>query len=82
MTVEITLSKTLSNLEKKGINLTRNAIAVEAKVRPSTVSDLANNNSKAIKLETLNDILNAMNRLVSTEDFTIEDIIKYKKEGD
>lgn len=80
MVVKITLSQTLQNLEKQGKILTKNAIAVEAKVRPSTLSDLYNGNTKALKLETLNDILNAMNRLLPYEKFDIKDIITYEKE--
>ena len=78
MTVKITLSDTLQRLEKEGITLTKNKIAVESKTRPSTLSDLANGTTKAIKLETLNDILNAMNRLYPEGSFTIEDIVKYE----
>ncbi|OCS82256.1 helix-turn-helix domain-containing protein [Caryophanon tenue] len=80
MVVEITLSQTLKELEERGKNLTKNAIAVEAKVRPSTLSDLAKGDSKAIKFETLNDILNAMNRLMPDENFDIGHIIKYKED--
>lgn len=79
MTVEITLKATLERLEKEGVPLTKNKIAVESKTRPSTLSDLFNGDTKAIKLKTLDDILNAMNRLYPKGGFTIEDIIKYEK---
>lgn len=80
MTVKITLAETLERLKTEGKPMTKNAIAVEAKTRPSTLSDLASGNSKAIKIETLNDILNAMNRLQPNENFTITDIIDYVRE--
>lgn len=80
MVVEITLAQTLKELEERGKTLTKNTIAVEAKVRPSTLSDLTKGESKAIKFETLNDILNAMNRLMPEEKFDIGHIINYKED--
>lgn len=78
--IEITFADTLDRLDKQGKTITKNAIAVEARVRPSTLSDLAKRDSKAIKFETLNDILNAMNRLLPDEKFTIEHIVKYTED--
>ncbi|MGE6488477.1 helix-turn-helix domain-containing protein [Paenisporosarcina sp. NPDC076898] len=80
MTVRITLSDTLQRLEKQGVNMTKNKIAVESKTRPSTLSDLFNGKTKAIKLDTLDDILNAMNRLYPEGNFTIEDIVNYEQD--
>lgn len=80
MTVRITLSDTLLRLEKQGVIMTKNKIAVESKTRPSTLSDLFNGKTKAIKLDTLNDILNAMNRLHPKGDFIINDIVEYERD--
>lgn len=81
MTITIKLADTLMRLENEGVNLTKHAIAVESRTRPSTLSDLTNGSSKAIKFETLNEILNAMNRLYPEGNFTITDIIDYKFES-
>jgi len=80
MTVKITLSDTLQRLEKQGVIMTKNKIAVESKTRPSTLSDLFNGGTLAIKLKTLDNILDAMNRLYPEGNFTIEDIVKYEKD--
>lgn len=77
--VIITLNKTIDKYD----GLTRNAVAVEAKVRPATVSDLCSNVSKAIKFDTLESIINALNTLTG-EKHAIEDVIKieYTNESD
>ena len=59
--VKITLNDTL---EYNG--LTRNAVAVEGKIRPATISELCNGKSKAISFETLERIANAMTTLDNT----------------
>lgn len=51
------LGKTLEELE-----ITKNALAVEAKVRPATVGDLVSGNARSIQFDTLTAILNALNR--------------------
>lgn len=75
MTIHFKLDKTI---EASGGKLTKNAIAVEAKVRPSTLSDLASHKSKSLKIETLDAILNAMNTLIPDGQYTITDIIDYE----
>lgn len=75
MTVRITLKETL---EATGGRLTRNAIAVHAKVRPATLHDMVNGKTKSISYETLDAILNAMNELDETRSYDISDIIRYK----
>lgn len=63
------------------IGATRNKIAVESKTRPATILDLASGDTKTIKLETLVNILNAINEIAHShgleKTFGIEDIIQY-----
>lgn len=75
--VKITLNETINKYE----GLTRNAVAVEAKVRPATVNDLCSNVSKAIKFDTLERIVNALNTLTG-ERHAIDDIIKIEYEAE
>lgn len=77
MTIKLILDSTIAASNNK---LTRNNIAVESKTRPNTLSDLASGSSKSIKFETLNDILDAMNRIDKGKNYDISDIIAYKKE--
>lgn len=76
-TVKITLNDTIIKHE----GLTRNAIAVEGKIRPATVGELVNGESKAISFVTLTKIVDALNTLTG-ERHTIEDVMKieYEKE--
>lgn len=75
MTIRFKLAETII---VSGGKLTKNAIAVEAKVRPSTLSDLAAEKSKSIKFETLDAILDAMNTLSPDNQYTIADIFEYE----
>lgn len=68
--IKITLNETIDNSEV----LTRNAIAVEGKIRPATISELCNGKSKSISWATLGRIVEAMNRLTGDK-HTIEDVI-------
>lgn len=77
MTIKITLGKTLE--ENKG-NLTRNAIAVQAKVRPATLHDIVKGNSKSITFETLGAILDAMNELDETRSYDITEVFIYEND--
>lgn len=44
------------------IGVTRNHISVESKTRPGTILDLASGETKTVKLETLVNILDALNK--------------------
>lgn len=77
MAVEFVLHETL---EKEGVKLTRNAIAVRAQVRPATLHDIAKQQAKSISLETLEKILDAMNELDETRSYDIGDIIRYEND--
>lgn len=76
-TVRITLNETLEAIDVK-----RNAVAVEGKIRPATVSELCSGKSKAISFETLEKIVNALNSLDQDgKQHGIEDVltIEYKE---
>lgn len=68
--VKITLNETLEDS-----SLTRNAVAVEGKIRPATISELCNGKSKAISFDTLVRIVDALNTL-SGDKHTINDVIE------
>ncbi|MGM1022472.1 MAG: XRE family transcriptional regulator [Bacillota bacterium] len=74
--INFRLSETLEE-----IGATRNKIAVESKTRPATILDLASGDTKTIKLDTLVNILNAINEFAHShgveKTFGIEDIIQY-----
>ncbi|MEC1560432.1 helix-turn-helix domain-containing protein [Bacillus haynesii] len=65
-------------LEELGI--TKNKLAVEAKVRPATIGDLCEGKTKRLELETIEKILNVLNDLSPTKTYTIDDIILYKSD--
>ncbi|MFN4174037.1 MAG: helix-turn-helix domain-containing protein [Parachlamydiaceae bacterium] len=83
--IKSNLKSTLDNFpnkekEKKG--LSRNKLAVESKIRPATISQIYNDEAKAVQFDTLVSILNALNRLSLEEGdgrrYTIEDIFTYE----
>lgn len=76
MAIKITLNETLENNER----LTRNAIAVQAKIRPATLHDIVKGNSKSITFATLGAILDAMNELDDTRNYDISDVFVYENE--
>ncbi|MEK5500767.1 helix-turn-helix domain-containing protein [Bacillus sp. FSL M8-0168] len=65
-------------LDKLGI--TKNKLAVEAKVRPATIGDLCEGKTKRLELETIEKILNVLNDFSQTKTYTIDDIILYKQD--
>ncbi|MBT2682636.1 helix-turn-helix transcriptional regulator [Bacillus sp. ISL-37] len=64
------------------LKLTRNALAVEAKVRPATINDLVNGNAKQINFETLKAVIDALNRMAFEKGIvkrhTVEDVFTYE----
>ncbi|KMJ58151.1 hypothetical protein AB685_14950 [Bacillus sp. LL01] len=70
------LPKTLEEL-----NMTRNGLAVEAKVRPGSINDLYSGDSRTVHFETLQTIIDTLNRQGFekglSRKFTIEDVFKY-----
>lgn len=75
MTIKFTFNETLEN----NSNLNRNKIAVEGKIRPATLHDLAKGRSKSITFEVLKDILDTMNEIDASRDYDISDIFIYEK---
>jgi predicted transcriptional regulator len=74
--IKFNLNRVLDELDVK-----RNKIAVESKTRPATILDLASGDTRTIKLETMVEILNAINRIAkesgSTRQYGIEALIEY-----
>ncbi|MBT2603939.1 helix-turn-helix domain-containing protein [Bacillus sp. ISL-53] len=73
----------ISSLEGtlKELDITKNALSVEAKVRPATINDLVTGNAKQVNFETLKAVIDALNRK-SLENgvvkrFSIEDVFIY-----
>lgn len=65
-------------LENSGGKLNRNNIAVEARLRPASMSDIANNKVASLRLDTLERMLDAMNALDDSKEYDISDIIRYE----
>lgn len=63
------------------LGTTRNRIAVESKTRPATILDLASGETRTIKLETMVEILNAINRIAEENgikrQYGIDALIEY-----
>lgn len=59
------------------LGITKNKLAVEAKVRPATIGDLCEGKTKRIELETIEKILYVLNNLSPIKKYTIDDIILY-----
>lgn len=72
-----TLPQTLKELG----GMTRNALAVEAKVRPASINDIYSGKTRSVNFETMADILDALNRSAFeqgvSKQHTVEDIFKY-----
>lgn len=74
--LRFTLGETLDKLPGE---ITRNKLSVESKVRPATIADLVNGEAKRIEVDTLQKILEALERLADgTMRITVEDVIKYE----
>lgn len=69
VTVKVNLGQTLDDA-----GITRNAVAVEGKIRPATISELCNGKSKAISFETMERIVNAMTTLTGDK-YVVSDIL-------
>lgn len=62
-------------------NITRNALAREAKIRPNVVYEMCNNETKRIELKTLDKILETLNRMTNRP-INVSDIIEYVPDDD
>ncbi|MGD7047691.1 XRE family transcriptional regulator [Rossellomorea marisflavi] len=75
------------NAIREEIGLSKNAIAVEGRLRPATIAKYDKGEVERIETETLDGILNAVNRLAIKEEekgkgykarvYKIEDLIEY-----
>ncbi|MGG2065443.1 helix-turn-helix domain-containing protein [Bacillus sp. S14(2024)] len=76
-----TLGKTLDEL-----GITKNKLAVEAKIRPNTISSLVNGDANSIRIDTLQAVLDTLNILAAEKGFDkvygIKDVVKYEKDGE
>jgi len=76
--IKFTLEETLNEL-----NITKNKLAVESKIRSNTIIDMVTNQTKSIKLITLIDILDTLNRLGKEQGlnrtFDVDDVFIYLK---
>ncbi|PGS55108.1 XRE family transcriptional regulator [Bacillus sp. AFS041924] len=63
---------------------TKNSIAVESKVRPATIHDLVEGNTKRIELPTIERVLDTINKVAKekgkNKTYTLDDLIEYTKE--
>lgn len=85
--IDVTLQKTLDEL-----GITRNKLAVEAKIRPATLHSLVKGDTTLIRFDTLCEILDTINNIADKKgidkEYGIDDVIKYvrvwvdKKEGE
>jgi DNA-binding Xre family transcriptional regulator len=80
MTIHFNLAKVLDELE-----ITKNALAVEAKIRPATVASFVNGEVSRIEIPTLISMLDALNRFAiekgTERRYNIEDLITYEFKG-
>jgi DNA-binding Xre family transcriptional regulator len=80
MTLEFKLGEILEEL-----GISKNALAVEGKIRPATVAKYEKGDMGRIEIETLVGILDTLNRLASEKGiektYSLEDLIEYKYEG-
>jgi DNA-binding Xre family transcriptional regulator len=62
-------------------DITRNALAREAKVRPNLIYEICDNQTKRIEVKTLNQLVITL-RILTNQEINIEDIFEYVKEED
>ncbi|TDG00142.1 helix-turn-helix domain-containing protein [Paenibacillus piri] len=75
MPIKFKLQSTLDEL-----NISRNKLSVEGKIRLATLYEMAHDQSKAIKLDTLDSIIATINRIAKSEGkriINVSDIIEY-----
>ncbi|MCM3736469.1 helix-turn-helix transcriptional regulator [Bacillus cytotoxicus] len=78
--MKFTLGKSLEDL-----GITKNKLSVEAKVRSNTVGDLVNGDASSIRFDTLEAILDTLNRIAKEKGidktYVIDDVVKYIKKS-
>lgn len=73
--IEINLDTILDEL-----NISKNKLAVEAKLRPNLITEMSDGKTKAIKLETLGTLLDTINRISFEQDgrrYDVADLFNY-----
>jgi predicted transcriptional regulator len=63
----------------KEYNISRTKFSHLAKVRPNTINDMCNGNTKRIEVETLNNIMRTINE-ISNKQIDAADLITFKKD--
>ncbi|WP_410493029.1 helix-turn-helix domain-containing protein [Domibacillus sp. DTU_2020_1001157_1_SI_ALB_TIR_016] len=61
--------------------LSRNRFSQMTGIRPNTINDMCNGNTKRVELETLNTIIKALNE-ISSEKMCVSDLMAYKEEDE
>lgn len=74
--IKITLKNTL---DKHGISA--NKLAVESKVRPSTIYNIINNESSSVTYETLTAIIKTLRELTNDDNINVTDVFEYQDKG-
>ncbi len=72
MAIRITLEKTLD-----ANNITKNALAREAKVRPNLIYDMCEGKTRRLDLDTLSNIIDTLTAL-SGKKHTLTDVLVYE----
>ena len=72
MPLKFTLKETL---EREG--LTKYAVSKEANVRPNTLTDLYNGDTRSLRVDTIDSVINAINRLTGQR-YGLEAIMIYE----
>lgn len=76
--IRFTLAQTLEELE-----VSRNKLAVKSEIRPATIGDMVNEETKRIELDTLISILDTLNMFAREKGYrpiTIDDVFVYEHE--
>jgi DNA-binding Xre family transcriptional regulator len=81
MAFQFNLEKVLSELE-----ITKNYLSRESKIRPATILDLASGETKRLELPTIEKILDCLNQTAKEKDlnktYTIDDLVQYEYSKD
>ncbi|MFL7939213.1 helix-turn-helix domain-containing protein (plasmid) [Priestia megaterium] len=63
----------------KQLNYSRNQFAQISGVRPNTINDMCNGNTKRLELDTLTSILRALNK-ISEKHVEVSDLMEFREE--
>lgn len=63
----------------KQLECSRTHFANISKVRPNTINDMCNGNTKRLELDTLNSIMEALNQ-ISKKQICISDLMEFRKD--